>query len=128
MDTWYYNVLFPTIVMIMGIGIISIWLLDIISGKFNNCGNIFTWQEGENKLWLHILAEFLTGFGLIISSVGLFTNKLWADELLLIAIGATLYTCINSSGWVIFKKERIKYGIPIWITLIAALIILIFYI
>lgn len=115
----------PVLLILIGAGVIGIWLKDIISGKFSSQGNFFNWVEGENRLWLHIFAEFLTGILLIASGIGILLSQTWAPKLELLGLGALIYSSINSSGWVLHKKERLPYGIPIWISLLISILIVV---
>lgn len=115
----------PAILLIIGFGMLGIWAVDIAKGKFKSQGNFFKWVEGENRLWPHILAEMLTGLLAVVCAIALFFDLSWAGNLSLVTLGAIIYSCINSSGWVIHKKERMSYGIPIWISLLLALFLLI---
>lgn len=107
----------PIIMTTIGIGIAGIWTSDILSGKFSDQGNFFAWKEGESLLWPHITAEYLTSAGLIAGSIGLFTDKDWAISVSLFSLGSVTYSAINSSGWVLYKNDRLKYGIPMWLSL-----------
>jgi hypothetical protein len=111
----------PVFLVIMGVGVAGIWTADLLSDKFSGQGNVFQWKEGENMLWPHLLAEYLMAAGLIIGGVGLYLRLPWALPLSLLSLGAITYSAINSTGWVIAKKERVGYGIPMWICLAAAI-------
>lgn len=115
--SWLIGWAIPLLMMMIGLGMAGIWLVDIASGKFSGQGNFFRWREGENLLWPHILAEYLVAAGLVAGGLGLMLLKQWAMPLSLISLGGLIYSAINSSGWVLAKKERLSYGIPIWISL-----------
>jgi hypothetical protein len=108
--------------VVTGLGISGIWTADIVGGKFSDRGSFFEWREGENMLWPHICAEYLTSAALITGGIGLFAAKEWALNVSFAALGALPYTAINSSGWVLAKKERIGYGVPMWISLTGAIV------
>jgi hypothetical protein len=116
------NWIVPIFMIIVAIGIMGIWTADIISGKFSGQGNFFKWREGENLLWPHILAEYLTAAGLITGGVGLYNGKEWALSVSLLSLGAVTYSAINSSGWVLADKSRIAYGIPMWVCLAGSVV------
>lgn len=118
----FKNWLVPIFMLSIGFGIGWIWAVDITSGKFKGQGNFFNWKEGESLLWPHILAEYLTSIGLISGAIGIIYKTTWALTLSLLSLGAVIYSCINSTGWVLAKKERISYGIPIWLSFIGAVI------
>lgn len=119
------TVLTAALLILIGSGMIIIWLMDILSGKFRSRGNFFQWTEGEDRLWLHIFAEILTGTVLILSGIGWLLEWNNVQSLSLLGLGALIYSCINSSGWVVNKRSRLKYGIPIWISLAISLFLLI---
>ncbi|MCF8381364.1 MAG: hypothetical protein K9H49_17455 [Bacteroidales bacterium] len=116
------NRLIPIFMFLLGIGIFFIWIADMLKGKFAGQGNFFKWREGENMLWPHIFAEFLTAGLLILSAAGLFFTFIWALKLSLLSFGAVIYSSINSSAWVLAEKKRLPYGIPMWIGLTGSII------
>lgn len=116
------NKIIPIFMFILGLGIFIIWITDILRGKFNGQGNFFKWREGENMLWPHFFAEFITGGLLIIGAAGLFFIIEWSQNISLVGLGALIYSSINSSGWVLAEKIRIYYGIPMWIGLTGSII------
>jgi hypothetical protein len=116
----------PVFMILAGTGIIFIWAADILSGKFSDQGNFFSWKEGENLMWPHIVAEYLTAAGLIAGGTGLLIDWNYAGPVSLVSLGAVIYSAINSSGWVLAVKSRTGYGIPIWITLAGATVSLFF--
>jgi hypothetical protein len=120
------EIIIPVFMILAGAGIIFIWSADIISGKFSSQGIFFRWREGENLLWPHIIAEFLTGSGLIAGGIGLLVQWKYAVPVSLVSLGAVIYSAINSSGWVLAVKSRTRYGIPMWITLAGAIVSLLF--
>lgn len=65
------NWVIPLVMIIIGLGMASIWLIDILSGKFSGQGSFLRWREGENLLWPHILAEYIVAVGLIAAGLGL---------------------------------------------------------
>ncbi len=113
----YKNLIIPIFMITMGLGMAGIWGADIASGKFSDQGNFFKWREGENIMWPHIMAEYLTAAGLITGGIGLYNGKEWAVSVSLFSLGAVTYSAINSSGWVLADKSRTAYGIPMWISL-----------
>lgn len=116
------NTIIPGFMLLLGLGMIFIWVADIVKGKFSGQGNFFKWREGENMLWPHIFAEFLTAALLMIAAVGLVFTFNWGLNLSFLSLGAVIYSSINSSGWVLAEKKRIHYGIPMWIALTGSII------
>jgi hypothetical protein len=131
-DTWQpdfvKNRVIPVFMVIVSIGMAAIWTADIASGKFSGKGNFLRWREGENLMWPHIFAEYLIAAGMITGGLGLYFCKSWAFGISLLSLGALIYSAINSSGWVLAEKNRLAYGIPMWISLagsaVAAVILL----
>jgi hypothetical protein len=103
----------PVFMILLGAGIAGIWTVDIMKGKFYNQGNFFNWiNDGGDKMWPHIFAEYITAAGLIIGGIALYTAKPWATPFSLVFLGALCYTSLNSMSWVFAQKDRIGYGIP----------------
>lgn len=113
------------IMLVLGMAVAGIWMADIFSGKFAGKGNFFRWREGENMLWPHLVAEYLCALGLMAASLGLFFQLPWAFPLALLSLGALIYSAINSSGWVLAHPSRMTYGVPIWISLVMAVLVVI---
>lgn len=111
--------------MIMGLGMAFIWANDIAGNMFSNQGHFFQWRnEGGDLLWLHILAECLTASGLIIAALGLFSRKSWALKVSYLALGALIYTSINSFAWAFADPERYAYAVPMLFGLVGSLLCL----
>jgi len=123
-DTSLWISLFvPVFMILLGSGIASIWAMDIIKGKFRDQGSFFNWlNDGGDKMWPHILAEYFTAAGLIAGGLALFTVKAWAVTFSLVFLGALSYTSLNSLGWVFAQRDRIGYGIPMMAGLAGAIV------
>ena len=113
-DTNFWTSFFvPVFMILLGAGIAGIWAMDIGKGKFRDQGSFFKWvNDGGDKMWPHIFAEYITAAGLITGGIALFTLKTWATPFSLVFLGALSYTSLNSLGWVFAQKDRIGYGIP----------------
>jgi hypothetical protein len=121
-DFWTQKAI-PTFMIIMGVGIASIWIMDITSGEFSGQGNFFQWKNyGGEYLWPHICAEYLTAIGLFTGGVGLIKQKKWAVSLSCISLGALTYTSLNSLGWTFVEKERYGYAVPMLVGLTGSII------
>lgn len=122
-DTSLWISLFvPVFMILLGSGIAGIWAMDIIKGKFRDQGSFFNWlNDGGDKMWPHILAEYFTAAGLIAGGLALFTVKAWAVTFSLVFLGALSYTSLNSLGWVFAQRDRIGYGIPMMAGLAGAI-------
>jgi len=113
----------PTFMIIMGVGMVGIWTMDIATGKFKNQGNFFEWRnDGGDYMWTHISAEYFTGLFLITSALGLFLEKNWAVPASLVSLGALAYTSLNSLGWTFVEKNRYGYAVPMGIGGIGSII------
>jgi hypothetical protein len=122
------NRVVPVFMGVMALGITGVWTTDIARGRFADRGGFFSWREGENLLWPHILAEYLTAAGLAVGAVGLYRMTDWSVSVSLVSLGALVYTAINSTAWVLAERERIGYGVPMWIGLaggIASVVVLV---
>lgn len=117
----FKTIVVPIFMILIGLGIKIIWLFDLFSGKFGKFTNFFNWIEGENLLWPHVFAEFITAILLLISAIGLMLSLSWGIKISLVALGALFYTSLNSTAWVFVKKERLKYGIPMFIAFIGSI-------
>ena len=122
-DTSLWISLFvPVFMILLGSGIAGIWAMDIIKGKFRDQGSFFNWlNDGGDKMWPHILAEYFTAAGLIAGGLALFTVKAWAVTFSLVFLGALSYTSLNSLGWVFAQRDRIGYRIPMMAGLAGAI-------
>ena len=119
------NLVITLFMLLMGVGMVGIWLVEIVNGRFIGQGKIFYWRnEAGDLMWPHLLAEFLTAVLLITGAIGLLIGKFWSFPVSLLAFGALIYTSINSLSWALSKRERIPYAIPMLIGLFGSIIIL----
>jgi hypothetical protein len=89
----------PIFMLVMGAGIVLIWML--------------AWKsEGGNQSWLHLLAEYLTAGILVAAAIGLLGQHGWGYKLSFVALGALAYTSLNSLAWSFSDKKRLPYCIP----------------
>lgn len=100
----------------MGFVIIIIWTKEILFNKTINIKEGFfkvkDIEEGR-KYWPHWIAEYITGFILVISGFGLMINTNTKMIVLFIfGTGALFYTSLNSLSWSLGKKERTPYTLP----------------
>ncbi len=117
------NIVAPTGLLITGIGIGTVWTLDLISQKnINMNGNIFRARDkGTNQvMWPHLLAEYGTAACAIVSAVGLYRNDPWAESMTLVTSGLMAYTSVNSMAWVVSEKGRFAYAVPMMVGLASA--------
>jgi len=112
------NRIIPIFMIVMGAGIILIWMMDVANGKFRDQGNILDWKsEGGDRIWLHLLAEYLTAGLLIAAGIGLLGQNGWGYNLGYVALGMLAYTSLNSLAWTFADKSRHPYSIPMLIGL-----------
>jgi len=109
----------PIFMAFDGIAIATLWTIDIHKNNLLKDG--FFKSEEEGKLfWPHLIAEYGTALGLVVSAYGLYNNKEWAKSSSLISLGALTYTSLSSMGWSLAKKERMIYVTPMLISLAGA--------
>lgn len=109
--------------MVMSIGIFSIWLKEIISSK--RTGSFFNWRDGENLMWPHITVELLTAAMLMLSGIGMFAKTNWASILGFYALGSLFYASLNSLSWTLADKKRWLYSVPMVIGLAGSIVLLV---
>jgi phosphoglycerol transferase MdoB-like AlkP superfamily enzyme len=113
----------PIFMLIMGAGIVLIWMLDVANGRFRGQGPITNWKsEGGDRIWLHLLAEYLTAGILIAGAIGLLGQNGWGYDLSFVALGALAYTSLNSLAWTFADKSRTAFSIPMILGLAGSII------
>lgn len=117
------EIAFASFMILMAIGIISVWVKEIVSAQ--KMVNYFGWKEGENLLWPHITVEIITGVLLLIAGIGTFMEVNWAGMLGFFSMGALFYTSFNSLGWILAKKDRRSFAIPMILGLVGSVVFLI---
>ncbi len=112
--------------LIMGVGIIIIWVVDINNNpEIDFTGGFFRAREREsnNIFWFHIVAELLTGLLLIISGMVILLNEKELIFLVYFSSGSLFYTSLSSLGWAFANRERYLYAFPMIGGLIFSIII-----
>ena len=104
--------------ILMGTSIIGIWTLFYLTGSIPEI------YSEPSRIALHLLAEALTGFGLILGGFGLFKNKKWGYQIYLISMGMLLYTLICSPGYYAQKGNYIFVSIFGILFVISAILII----
>jgi len=79
--------------IIAGIGMLGIWILQIISGQAVEL------ETAPIEIAMAITADCLTALMLIISGTGLLRQSRWANKLYLFALGMLVYSVLISSGY-----------------------------
>jgi len=103
------------LMILMGVAIAGVWTRDILAGeKIDLTHGIFAARDPDagTLFWPHWLAEYATAAMLIAAAVGLLVDANWAAALGGLAIGALLYTSINSLAWALSKGDRLGYAVP----------------
>ncbi len=102
--------------LIVGLAMLFVWLLLYLS---NGIPELATEPV---RIWLHIAAEVATGAGLLIAGIGLWRNTTWAPRLHWLAMGALIYTLIQSPG---YYAQMGEYAMVIvfFIMLVSALLL-----
>ncbi|NIM45959.1 MAG: hypothetical protein GTN80_09305 [Nitrososphaeria archaeon] len=78
--------------IIVGLMMMGFWIMYVYTGQV---------PEFETEPWditLHIVAEFLTSFALLIGGIGLYTERNRVFHIYLVSMGMLLYTVIASTG------------------------------
>jgi len=121
-DLWKHRIV-PTSMLVSGIGITSVWTMELISQKnVDVSGGFFNIRDRNTNqiLWPHLVAEYSTATGLIVGAIGLYRQKEWGRIATLISAGALVYTSLNSLGWVLSDESRRIYMVPMLTSLTAA--------
>lgn len=98
--------------LVMGVGVATIWTLDLARGRVDLGAGLLHAREGGDLLWPHWLAEYATAAVLIVGAIAWLAGAAWADGVLLVGLGALVYTSVNSLGWVLAEPARRGYGVP----------------
>ena len=104
--------------ILMGISIIGIWILFYLTGSIPEI------YSEPARIGMHLLAEALTGFGLILGGFGLFKSEKWGYRIYLISMGMLLYTLICSPGYYAQKGNYIFVGMFGALFVISAILII----
>ena len=80
-------------VLVMGLGIAGLWGVLLAAGQVPEVA------EGRVDIWFHIGAELLTAGLLVAAGVALLRRHTRARVLAAVALGALIYTAINSPGY-----------------------------
>lgn len=110
--------------LVMGVGIGSIWTRDIISAEQLEIsrGRRRARDPQSGSLMLpHWIAEYGTAAGLVAAAVGLFVDSGWGRPLALVALGALVYTSTNSLGWALAERGRLPYAVPMAVGVLGGL-------
>ncbi len=109
------NRIVPSYMLFQGAVISGLWAIEIAKGRLDD--GFFHSREDGRLFWPHMMAEFATAATLIIAAIGLFLEKEWGTKLGFVALGATVYTSLNSLHWSLAEKERYPTAIPMFVSL-----------
>jgi hypothetical protein len=102
--------------ILMGVGIGAVWTLDITrrSPEVDWSAGLFRARTASDgtPLLPHWIAEYGTAAALVTGAIGLVTEQGWGTFLALAALGALVYTSVNSLGWTLARPERRAYAAP----------------
>jgi hypothetical protein len=79
--------------LVLGIGIAGLWVALLAAGQVPEVA------EGRVDIWFHVAAELLTAGLLVAAGVALLRHRARAHLLAAVALGALVYTAINSPGY-----------------------------
>jgi hypothetical protein len=120
------QVIVGAFLIVMGIGIVGIWTLDIVRNPaIDRSRGLLHARDAAGSVMLpHWIAEYATAVLCLLAGVGLVLD--WASAtwswVVAIALGALSYTSLNSLSWVLADRARLPYGVPMAIGLVGALI------
>ncbi|MEX1295513.1 MAG: hypothetical protein AB1Z67_05005 [Candidatus Limnocylindrales bacterium] len=110
---------------VIGAAMAGIWGRDIMSGHgFDAPHGLLRAREADSDdlmIW-HWAAELGTALALIAGAFLIMINAALAEPIMLLALGALMYTSTNSLGWSLAAPERAPYVWPMAIGLIGAII------
>ena len=110
---------------VIGAAMAGIWARDIMSGHgFDAPHGLLRAREADSDdlmIW-HWAAEFGAAFLLVGGAFLTLAGAALSEPILLLGMGALMYTSTNSLGWSLAAPERRPYVIPMAVGLIGAII------
>jgi hypothetical protein len=110
---------------IMGAANAGIWARDIMSGHgFDAPHGLLRAREADSDdlmIW-HWLAELGTAALLVLGASLIVFGAALAEPIMLLALGALLYTSTNSLGWSLAAPQRGPYVYPMIIGVVGSII------
>ena len=109
--------------LVMGVAIAATWTLGLVRGRVDlSAGAFRAREEGSGSLlWPHWLAEYGTAAALVAGGVGLLAHLGWGEPVVLLGLGACVYTSVNSLGWALAEPARRPYAIPMLVGAVGGL-------
>ena len=109
----------------MGAAMAGVWARDIMSGHgYDAPHGLLRAREADSDdlmIW-HWAAEFGTSFLLIAGALLIITGAAVAELVMLLGLGALLYTSTNSLGWSLAAPQRRSYVLPMAAGLVGGII------
>jgi len=113
--------------VVMGVAMAGIWTRDIISGHQLDIA-AGRWRardpQARTVMLPHWIAEYGTAASLVAGAVGLLIDAGWGSSLAFVALGALVYTSVNSLGWALAERARLPYAVPMLIGAIGGLAVI----
>lgn len=110
---------------VMGAAMAGVWARDIMSGQgYDAPHGLLRAREADSEdlmIW-HWAAEFGTAILLVAGAFLIITGAAIAELVMLLGLGALLYTSTNSLGWSLASPLRRSYVYPMAIGLVGGLI------
>lgn len=110
---------------IMGAAMAGVWARDILSGHgFDAPHGLWRAREADSDdlmIW-HWAAEFGTAVLLMGGAFLLISGAAIAEPVMLVGLGALLYTSTNSLGWSLAAPQRRSYVYPMALGLVGGII------
>lgn len=94
----------PWFLVVVGATVAGLWLILLMAGQVPEI------ETGDRDIWFHLVAELVTAQLLITAGVLSLRRSITGDRLTGIALGALLYTTINSAGFYADQGEWAAVG------------------
>jgi hypothetical protein len=110
---------------IIGAAMAGIWARDILSGHgYDAPHGLLRAREADSDdlMFWHWAAEFGTAVLLIAGGFLLIAHAAIGEPLMLLALGALMYTATNSLGWSLAAPARRPYVWPMVVSLVGAIV------
>lgn len=101
--TWLATLIGIALVVV-GFGLAAYWA-GFALGRGNLPQGIWT-VRGSTLVVFHLAAEFVTAFLAVVGGIGLLRGRGWGLATAFTALGALLYTSLNTLGWATLNAPR----------------------
>lgn len=98
--------------ILVGVMIVALWISLLVTRQVPELA------EGHRDIWFHVAAEVITAALLIAGGITVLVSSDSAAKLAAIAIGALLYTAVNSAG---YYADRRQWPVVVMFALLAGL-------